>query len=162
MYLIREKLIRLGDRVDITDESGTTVLSVDGQVFSLHNRLVIRDAAGTTVAEVRRRLAALRPTYQITVRGQRVAEVRTRSFSPFGTRYTVDGAGADQLDIVGDLLGHEFTIARDGHTLATVSKRWLSLHDTYGVQVEPGQDDLLILATVLALNLAEDQQRAQR
>jgi hypothetical protein len=76
MYLIREKLFRLGDRAEITDESGTTVLSVDGPAFSLRNRLVLRDPAGTAVAEVHRRLATLRPTYQITVSGERVAEVR--------------------------------------------------------------------------------------
>jgi uncharacterized protein YxjI len=162
MYLIREKLFRLGDRAEITDESGTTVLSVDGPAFSLRNRLVLRDPAGTAVAEVHRRLATLRPTYQITVRGERAAEVRKRSFSPLGARFTVDVAGPDQLDIVGDLLGHEFTIRRGGHTVATVSKRWFSVHDTFGVQVAPGQDDLLILATVLALNIAEDQDRAQR
>jgi uncharacterized protein YxjI len=43
--------------------------------------------------------------------------------------------------------------------VATVSKQWVSLTETYGVEVSPGEDDLLILATVLALDLARDRER---
>jgi len=46
--------------------------------------------------------------------------------------------------------------------VATVSKRWFSMRDTYAVQVAPGQDDLLLLASVLALDLAEDQEGRQQ
>jgi uncharacterized protein YxjI len=56
----------------------------------------------------------------------------------------------------GDLFGHEFTIQRDGQTAATISKRWLSLTASYAVDVARGENDLLILATVLALDLALD------
>ena len=63
------------------------------------------------------------------------------------------------MEMTGDLLSHEFTIQRDGQTSATVSKRWISLTDTYAVDVAPGENDLLILASVLALDLAMDQQR---
>jgi uncharacterized protein YxjI len=45
--------------------------------------------------------------------------------------------------------------------VATVSKRWLSMRDTYAVEITPGENDLLILASVLALDLAEDQERGQ-
>ena len=44
--------------------------------------------------------------------------------------------------------------------MATVSKRWFSMRDTYAVDVAAGQDDLLILASVLALDLAEDESAA--
>jgi uncharacterized protein YxjI len=45
--------------------------------------------------------------------------------------------------------------------VATVSKHWFSMRDTYAVDVAAGQDDLLILASVLALDLAEDQERRE-
>jgi uncharacterized protein YxjI len=35
-----------------------------------------------------------------------------------------------------------------------VSKQWLSIRDTYGVRIADGEDHLLILASVLALELA--------
>jgi uncharacterized protein YxjI len=64
--------------------------------------------------------------------------------------------------MTGDLFEHEYTIRRGDQVVATVSKRWLSLTDTYGVDIAPGEDDVLILASVLALDLAEDQERRAR
>ena len=61
----------------------------------------------------------------------------------------------------GDLFDHEFSIRRGGQPVATVSKRWIAMRDTYAVDVASGQDDLLILSSVLALDLAEDQERQQ-
>jgi uncharacterized protein YxjI len=161
MYLIRERLFRLGEDSDITDEHGRPVLQVDGKVLSLRNRLVVRDPEGREVAQVQRKLIAMRPTYEISIAGHHAAEVRKRLFTPFGDRFTIDVPGPDDLEVTGDLLDHEFTIRRGDRTVATVSKRWFSLRDTYAVDIAAGQDDLLLLAGVLALDLAEDQERTQ-
>ena len=160
-YLIRERFFRLGEDSDVTDEAGRPVLHVDGKVLTLHDTLVLRDPARQEVARVRRRLLALRPTYEITARGQELAEVRKRLFTPFGDRFTIDVPGPDDLELRGNLLDHEFTIRRGDLTVATVSKRWLALRDTYAVEIAEGEDILLLLACVLALDLAEDRERRQ-
>jgi uncharacterized protein YxjI len=161
MYLIRERFFRLGEDSDITDEQGRPVLQVDGKVLTLHDRLVLRDPNGQEVAQVHRKLVALRPTYEVSVGGREVAEVRKRLFTPFGDRFTIDLPGPDDLEMTGDLLDHEFTIRRGDQMVATIAKRWFSMRDTYAVDVAAGQDDLLILACVLALDLAEDRERRQ-
>jgi uncharacterized protein YxjI len=158
-YLIRERFFRLGEDSQVTDEHGRPVLEVDGKVLSLHDRLVLRDPEGTEVAQVHRKLVALRPTYEISVAGQEVAEVRKHLFTPFRDRFTIDVPGPDDLEMTGDLFDHEYAIRRGDQTVATVSKRWFSMRDTYAVDVAPGQDDVLILASVLALDLAEDRER---
>jgi uncharacterized protein YxjI len=162
MYLIRERFFRLGEDSDITDDQGRPAFRVDGKVLSLRNRLIIRDPDGREVAQVHRKLAALRPTYKVTVGGEEAAEVRKRLFTPFVDRFTIDVPGPDDLEMTGDLLDHEFTIRRGDQVVATVSKRWFSVRDTYAVDVAPGQDDLLLLASVLALDLAEDQERRRQ
>jgi uncharacterized protein YxjI len=154
MYLIRERFFDIGDDFDITDDEGRKVFHVDGKVLSLRNRLVIQDPAGREVASVHRHLVALRPTYEITIGGQKAAEVRKKLFTPFRERFSVDIPGPDDLDLTGDLLDHEFSVERDGRQVASVSKRWFSIRDTYGVQIAEGEDHLLILASVLALELA--------
>jgi uncharacterized protein YxjI len=153
-YLIRERLFRLGQDSDITDEAGQLVLRVDGKV--LRDRVVLRDPSGQEVAEVRHKLVSFRPTYRVIVGGQEAAEVRKRFLTPFGDRFVIDVPGPDDLELVGDLTGHEFVVKRAGQTVATASKRWFGLRDTYAVEVAPGQDDLLILASVLAVDLAKD------
>ena len=161
-YIIRERFFRLGEDSDITDESGQRVLQVDGKVLSLRDLLIVRDPAGHEVARVQRKLIALRPTYEISAGDQEVAEVRKHFFTPFGDRFTIDVPGPDDLEMAGNLLDHEFTIRRGGQTVATVSKQWFTLRDTYGVDIAPGENDLLILTSVLALDLAEDRERERR
>jgi uncharacterized protein YxjI len=157
-YVIRERFFHLGEDSDITDEQGQPVYHVDGKLLTLHDTLIVRDRAGSEVARVRRQLVALRPTYHITRHGQEVAEVRKKLISPFVDRFTIDIPGPDDLSMTGDLFAHEYTITRGDQVVATVSKRWLSLTDTYGVDVSPEEDDLLLLASVLALDLAEDRE----
>jgi uncharacterized protein YxjI len=154
MYVIKERLFDIGDDFDITDQDGHRLYHVDGKVLTLRDRLVIENPAGDEVAAVHRHLIALRPTYEVTIGGEKAAEVRRSFFTPFREKFTIDIPGPDDLEIKGDLLDHEFTVEREGRQVATVSKRWLSLRDTYGVEVADDQDHLLILASVLALDLA--------
>jgi uncharacterized protein YxjI len=158
-YTIRERMFRLGEDSDITDQAGQPVLHVDGKVLSLHNRLVLRDPAGREVGQVSRKLVAMRPTFQISVDGKDVAEVRKRMFKVFGERFTIDVRDGKEMKIDGDLFSHEFTVDRNGQTVATISKRWISMTDSYVVEVASGEDDVLILASVLALDLAMDAER---
>jgi uncharacterized protein YxjI len=161
-YVIRERFFRLGEDSDITDEQGRPVYHVDGKVLTLHNTLLVRDLGGAEVAKVERQLIAIRPTYHITRQGEEIAEVRKKLISPFVDRFTIEIPGPHDLSVTGSLLEHEYTIKRDNQVVATVSKRWISLTETYGVETAPGEDDLLILASVLALDLAEDREREER
>lgn len=160
-YIIKERFFRLGEDSDILDESGQPVFHVDGKVFTLRNLLIVQDLNGQEVARVHRKLLALRPTYEITIGGQEVAEVRKHFFTPFRDKFTIDVPGPDDLEMTGSLLDHDFTIRRGDRVVATVSKAWLTLRDTYGVEIAEGEDDVLILASVLALDLAEDREREQ-
>ena len=162
MYVIRERFFGIGDDFDILDEHGRKVLRVDGKVLSVRNRLVIEDLAGTELATVHRHLVALRPTYEIRIGGEKAAEVRKSLFTPFRDKFTIDVPGPDDLEMRGNLFDHEYTIDRGGVEVAAVSKRWLTIRDTYAVQVADGQDPLLIICSVLALDLAMARQDSQR
>jgi uncharacterized protein YxjI len=57
----------------------------------------------------------------------------------------------------GNFVDHEYEIERDGDTVATISKRWFRVRDTYGVEVGPGEDAALVLAiTVCIDSMAHD------
>ena len=161
-YLIREKFFRLGEDSTITDESGRPVIQVDGKVLSIHHTLVLRDMMGNELATVKKKLIALGQTYVITRQGQEVASVHKKIISPFVDRFTVDIVGGEELHVTGSIFEHNFTIKRGEQVAAAVSKQWISLTDTYGVDIAPGQDDLLLLTTVLAIDLAEDEEREEK
>jgi uncharacterized protein YxjI len=158
-YVIRERFFHLGEDSDITDDQGRPVYQVDGKVLSLRDLLIIRDAQGNEVARVQRRLMSLRPTYEISSNGEEMAEIRKKFFTPFHDEFTIDVPGPDDLEMVGDIFSHEYVIRRGGATVATVTRRWISLTETYGVDIAPGENDPLILASVLALDLARDREQ---
>jgi uncharacterized protein YxjI len=162
MYVIREKFFSIGDDFDVLDEHGTKLLHVDGKVLSLRNKVVIEDPAGNEVASVHRHLVALRPTYEITIGGEKAAEVRKKLFTPFRESFTIDVPGPDDLEMKGDLLDHEYVIERGGVEVAAVSKRWLTIRDTYAVQVADGVDPLLVIGAVLALDLAMERDEKKK
>ena len=157
-YVIKERFFRLGEDSYIMNESGEPVLRVDGKILSLRDRLIIRDLSGQEVASVHRRLIALRPTYEINVNGQEAATVKKHFFTPFRDKFTIDVPGPHDLEMTGSLLDHDFTVRRGDQTVATISKAWFSFRDTYGVDIADDEDQLLILASVLALDLAEDRE----
>ncbi len=154
MYVIRERFFSIGDDFDVLDEHGTKLFHVDAKVLSVRDKVIVEDLSGTEVASVRRHLVAMRPTYGITIGGEKAAEVRKKLFTPFRDKFTIDVPGPDDLEMKGDLLDHEYVIERGGDEVAAVSKRWLTIRDTYAVQVGPDVDPLLILCSVLALDLA--------
>ena len=52
----------------------------------------------------------------------------------------------------GNVVDHEYEIERDGDTVATVSKKWFRLRESYGVDVMAGEDIPLILAITVAID----------
>ena len=49
-------------------------------------------------------------------------------------------------------MDHEYEIERDGEKIAEVSKRWFRIRDTYGIEIAPNEDDVLILAATVCID----------
>jgi uncharacterized protein YxjI len=64
----------------------------------------------------------------------------------------VDVPGPDDLEAKGSFLEREYSFRRDDRLVAQVSKKWFSWTDTYGVDVLPGEDDILILASAVVID----------
>ena len=67
-------------------------------------------------------------------------------------RFKVDVDGGQDLSAHGNLVDHEYTIDCDGEQVASVSKKWFRVRDSYGVEIQPGQDDALILAITVCVD----------
>ena len=155
-YIIREKFFRIAEDSIIQGEDGAPIYQVKGKIFPLHHTLVLRDLAGNELATVEKQILSMTPKFHITRHGEEAATVRKKLISPLVDRFTVDIPGPDDLHVTGSIFEHNFTIERKESVVATVSKRWVALTDTYGVDTAEGEDDILILAVVLAIDLTED------
>lgn len=153
-YVMRQKLFAWGDDFTIKDESGRDMFFVDGKAFSLGNQLSFQDMQGNELAFIKQRLLAWGPTYDIYGRGQLKAIVKKGVFTFLHCRFSVDVPGPDDLEATGSFTDHEYEFRRRDEVVATVSKRWFSWSDTYGVDIGPGEDDILILASSVVIDMA--------
>jgi uncharacterized protein YxjI len=51
-----------------------------------------------------------------------------------------------------DIFAHSFILTKDGYPVATVSKKFFSLSDSYGVEISGKEDHAFILALVIVLD----------
>jgi uncharacterized protein YxjI len=153
-YVMRQKLLSWGDDYTIKDEEGRDLYFVDGKAFSLGGQLSFKDMDGNELAFIKQKLFKLSPTYEIHRSGVLAAVVKQELFALLHHRFTVDVPGPDDLEAKGDFLDHEYAFTRGEREVATVSKRWFTLADTYGVEVADGEDDVLILASAVVVDQA--------
>ncbi|MFL5582031.1 MAG: LURP-one-related/scramblase family protein [Gemmatimonadaceae bacterium] len=153
-YVLRQKLLAFGDDFVIKDEAGRDVYFVDGRAISIGDKLSFQDMEGHELAFIKQKLLSWGKTYEISREGETVAVVKRKLFTLFHHRFTVDVPGPDDLEAKGDFLEHEYTFRRGDRVVATVSKKWFRLTDTYGVDVAPTEDPVLILASAVVIDQA--------
>ena len=152
-YVLKQKLFSIGGAFYIKSDEGEDVFLVEGKVFSFGHQLSFQDTSGNEIAYIRQKLLSWGPTYEIYRDGQLFAVVKKELFTFFKHVFTVDVPGPDDLVAEGDFLDLEFTFSRSGEIVATVSRQWFSLADTYGVDIVNGEDDVTILASTVVIDM---------
>ena len=85
--------------------------------------------------------------------GKKVAAVKKAIITPVRDRWTAKIKNGPDLDIQGNILDHEYKIGEGRTKVAEVSKKWFRLRDSYGVEVAPGQNDVVILAITVVVDM---------
>lgn len=152
-FLMKQKFWCLGDDFKIRDEHGKDCYQVDGRAFSFGDKLSFQDMAGNEVAFIRQRLLSWGPSYDIERPSIPSISVKKEHFTFFTCKFGIDGPGADDYEASGNFLDHEYEIRGRNGLAASVSKRWFSFTDTYGVSIEEGVDEIMMLATAVVIDL---------
>jgi uncharacterized protein YxjI len=153
-YQMKQDFFSWGPDFTIQDADGNDAFQVDGAGFSLGNQLDLADMSGNVLVHIGQKLFSWSPTYEIHKGDELVAVVEKEAFTLFSCSFTVDVPGPDDLQAEGDFLDLEYEFKRGDRTVATVSKRWISLSDTYGIDIADGEDDVLILASAVVIDMA--------
>lgn len=163
-YKIRQNLISIGDDFWIESEEGQKVFKIDGKVLRIRKTLVFEDAQGRKLAQIQERLLTIKDTMVIEdAQGKDIATVKKALIAPLRDRWDVQVRNGPDLDVQGNILDHEYTIRQGRHQVAEISKKWFRLTDTYGVEIDPGQNDVLILAIAVAIDMmAHDDDKKEK
>jgi len=161
-YVMKQKLFSWGDDFRIKNEAGEDAFFVDGRALSFGDKLSFQDLQGNELAFIRQKVLSWGPTYEITRENQLLAVVKKELFTFFRCRFTVDVPGPDDLEAQGDFMDMEYTFERSGRRVAEVSKRWFAWSDTYGVDIAAGEDEVLLLASTVVIDMVCHQESKRR
>lgn len=152
-YQMRQKLLSIGDDFWIEDNNGNRCFKIDGKALRVRNTLKFEDANGNELYKIQERMLRVRDTMEIeNAGGGNAATVKKAMITPLRERWHVEVSGGPDMKIQGNIVDHEYTLEVDGNKVAEVSKRWMRVADTYGVEVSPGQNVALILACVAVVD----------
>jgi uncharacterized protein YxjI len=157
---MRQRLVSIGDDFWIEDDSGARVYKVDGKALRLRKTLILEDIEGNKLAKIQSKVLRIKDAMEVEdADGNRLAMVKKALISPLRERWSVEVEDGPDLDIKGNIVDHEYTFT-DGRTpVATVSKQWFRVADTYGVEIEPDQDPIIVLAATVALDMMAHEHR---
>ena len=151
----------------VTGEDGRDVCWLEGAAGGV-GRWWLRDLAGQELLALRQHGSRFLPWFGIYRQGRLAAAVRelppagvprplaalwtALAGSPRRLRYAIDTGGV-HLRVDADPMALEYGVTASGRRVATVSARWFGSVPGGGVslEVEPGQDAMLLLAATAAI-----------
>ena len=153
-YRMREKLVSIGDDFWIENEEGQRVFKVDGKALRVRQTLIFEDTQGNALCKIQERLLRVKESMEIVgPNGERLAMVKKALITPLRDRWVAKIGDGPDLNIQGNILNHEYTLEADGRKVAEVSKKWFRVRDTYGVEIAPDQNDIVILAVTVVVDM---------
>ena len=153
-YQMRQKMVSIGDDFWIENDRGERAYKVDGKALRIRQTLVFEDMQGHELCKIQERMLHIRDTMEIEgPNGETLATIKKALITPLRERWTVNVGTGPDMEVQGNILDHEYTIESGGQKVAEVSKKWFRRADSYGVEVAPDQNDLLILAATVAVDM---------
>jgi uncharacterized protein YxjI len=149
---MREKLFAIGDDSWIETEDGQKAFKVNGKAMRIRSTFILEAPSGEELYKIQEKKLHVRDTMEVERDGETVAKVQKALITPLRDRFSIELESGGELKAKGNIVDHEYEIERDGEKVAHVSKRWFRVRDTYGIEIVPGEDDALILATTVCID----------
>jgi uncharacterized protein YxjI len=158
-FIVEQKIMAMRDTFGIKDRNGNLLAYVKKKIVSLGPNFWFESSDGVRLGEVKGKIVAVRPTFEIyDTQGQLLAVVKKKILKLLGSEWWLENAsGQEVARINGNITEHDFTIqSPEGTALAQIHKKWVSVRDSYGVEIlSSGLDPYTILAYAIAMDHVE-------
>jgi len=159
VYFIDQKFWTVGDQFTISDEQGTPLFFVKERVITIGDRLSFMDARGKMIFNIKQKVLSLQKQFRIYTEKQLIAKV-IKKIKPFNDKFVIDLPGRDGYIVKGDFISHHYSFFRNGRKVAQISKKFGTIGDNYMVQIGPHEDDLLILASAVIIDMSSHKEES--
>jgi uncharacterized protein YxjI len=154
-YLMRQRIFALGQDFNINNAAGTPVFKIHGKVRLVKEALKFSDMQGNLLYKLDEKVIRIRESFNILKPdGQIAAKVHNAIIDPLRERFTIEIPGGQDMTTMGKVIWAQYDVLRDKKTLAKISKQfsWIG-RDQYVVDVLQGEDDCLILAITVVIDM---------
>jgi len=150
-YVLKQKLVSLGINFTITDVEGSDAFQVKGEAASIGDKLSLQDPDGNELVYIEQQSFNC---YQLSRDGRHLADISRDLMSFRRRRFTIGMSGPDDLEAIGDILSFEYVVKRGDRKIATFTRQWFRLSDTYFIQIhDPQADQALVLAIAVVIEV---------
>ena len=157
-FIVEQKIAALTDTFGIKDRNGNLLAYVKKKLVSWGPQFTFENPSGTVFGEMRGKVLTVRPTFEIYGQQGLIAVVRKKIMKLLGSEWWLENSGGTEIGrIKGNITEHEFAIqSPSGAQIAQVHKKWVSIRDSYGVEVQSQEiDPFIILGYVIAMDHAQ-------
>lgn len=148
--LIKQRVFAWGDTYDIYDADGNVKYVVKAEIFSFGHQLHVYDANGNEVGEIKQKLFTFLPKFAIVMHGMERGTI-TQNFTIFNRSYDVDFNG---WSVEGDFFGWDYDVYQGSSPIIHITKEWFHWGDTYVIDFENPEDELMGMMLVIAIDAA--------
>jgi uncharacterized protein YxjI len=151
-FTLREKIISIRDVFDIKDETGNVAYTMSSKILALRRMFVLEKPDGSNVAVVKWQWLSFWPQYKIRIIGGGKAKIRKAFYRfGFGPKFIIKSP-TGRMVAEGNFLDHSYDFKLGGEKIAEASKHWVSITDTYGLEIIDEKDIPLILCCVVVID----------
>ena len=144
--------LKLGDlhrKIEVTDEEGNIKYYTKSGIVSIKGKTDIMDAADNVIAHLEKKIVSLHEKQFITMSDGRNFTLSNELLHVVKDVTNIEGLG---WKIQGNIIGLNFNLM-DEHDLpiATISKKMISIHDKYCIDLYKPDQEPVVVAVVIAL-----------
>jgi uncharacterized protein YxjI len=153
-YRVAQNLAAKSDGIVITNDQGKPAFKVDGQALSERDLVLFRDLAGNLLCEIAGSDLRLEDAVPIlSPTSVTLATVKRSPITPVRDQFSIRPVTGPIWTVHGRIAWYSYHISSQEGEIAEISRRWFRVRDSYGVEVAPGQHDVVVLAVTVCLDL---------
>jgi len=159
-YQIKNGWFNIGEDFNIRDANGRECFQVRGAFFT--SKMLMMDIFnGFELASIHPQFSIGMPHYKIHRNGVHYATVKQK-FHMMSYEFEVDMVDGSEMRVKGDWSGYNFQFTRNGKVTASVGRQFFSSQDVFGIEILPGEDNIMILCAVIIIDKCVNGQQQQQ
>ena len=164
-YILKNKVISLGNGSTVRDESGRDLYAVKGKVFTCTQKKYIRDMNKNVLYTVRNKFfhLLLPKVFLCDAKGNKLLMIKKEKVFALRQNFEIVPLGDNEhkLSITGDIIARHFDILDNGVPVAHVRKNFNLIKDSFWIDTDRTDMAPLLIAFVIAIDNYYDKLKNQ-